>query len=131
MEKENKDEEEIRVVGMRCCELSIDPLPGSWKATCCECKKEVWITEMWKGKKIDKIVCDYCCFETDMYKDEDVKLKVTKETLDQFVKWAREYYGDAIIDQSDEDIKLMAIELIENKLRKEIKIAKLEDIAKE
>ncbi len=130
MEKENKDEEEIRVVGMRCCELLIDPLPGSWKATCCECKKEVWITEMWKGKKIDKIVCDQCCFETGMYKDEDVKLKVTKETLDQFVKWVREYYGDAIIDQSDEDIKLMAIEIIENKLRKEINIAKLEDVAK-
>lgn len=131
-EKENKiEEDEIRVVGTRCRDFLIEPIPGSWKAVCCECGEDVWLTEIWKDKKIDKIMCDDCCYDKGIYKGKDVQLRVTTETLDKFVKWAREYYGDLIIDQSDDDIKLTAIELIENKFRKELKVTKLEDLNKE
>lgn len=126
--KNKKEKDETRVVGVRCSELKVEPLPGSWKTTCCECKKDVWVTKMWKGKKIYKIMCNSCCFDKGIYKGEDVQLKVTKETLDEFVQWAREYFGDQIKDKSDEDIKFDAIELIENKTKKEIKVAKLQDL---
>lgn len=112
------DEDQVVVLTMRC----IDMAPSSRdvdKALCSECGEMTWLSCSWKGKKIDKIVCTECFYNSKEYKSGDYSASVTEECLEESKDWARRHLN---IKKTDEEIKTQMIEIVEDKIGKEIKI---------
>lgn len=115
----SKDEDQIIVVAARCIDVvaysdDID------KGQCEECKEMVWLSANWRGKKIDKIICDHC-FKMENYEDDDTSTNITEACLNDALKLARERF---MMIGTDEDIKRRIIKIMEERIGKKINIIK-------
>ncbi len=61
-------EDEIAVVTVRVIDHA-NPLPGTWTIPCDDCGELTWISDTWKNKKINRVVCKHCFLTKYMYKD--------------------------------------------------------------
>lgn len=77
-EKTEKDENVV--ITMRCIDMS-SPTSDIDKVPCSECGEITWISTSFRGKKIDKIICEKCFFKSGKHKDKDYYACVTEECL--------------------------------------------------
>lgn len=78
--------EEIIVISTRVIDMA-NPIPGTWTTPCHECGELTWISDFWKDKKIDKVICEPCYFKK--YKDGDYNLCAVEENIEQALEWFR------------------------------------------
>lgn len=104
-------EDKTMVITMRVIDFA-NPSPGAWTIPCDDCGELTWISGLWKGKKIDQVVCEHCW--SMKYKDEDCVACTTEEIIQLALKVLR---GRGI-NVTREEI----IEKLEFKIGKEIKI---------
>lgn len=112
-EKTKKDENVV--ITMRCIDMSshtsnVDKVP------CSECGEITWISTSFRGKKIDKIICENCFFKRERYKDEDCCPCTTEGCLNEAFA-ALESLG--VKTTKEEMIRRM-----EEKIGKKLKIVK-------
>lgn len=109
------EKDENVVITMRCIDMA-SPTSDIDKVPCSECGEITWISTSFRGKKIDKIICENCFFKSGKYKDEDYYACVTEECLnDAFT--VLESRG--IMTTKEEMIMIM-----EEKIGKKLKIIK-------
>lgn len=89
-----------------------NPTPGTWTIPCDECGELTWISRIWKGKKIDRVVCEPCFSKK--WKDKEYVLCTTEEIIQLALETLR---GKGVIVTREE-----MIENFEMKTGKEIKI---------
>lgn len=111
-----EEKEEIAVVTIRCIDMST-PHVDSWKRKCDICDEMTWISASWKGKQIDKVICEPCWFAN--YKDKkDYSICVTEKNLDEFLEWCKRH--------NNKSTKEEAIGLMELRTGKIIKIIRID-----
>lgn len=112
------DTEEIIVVTMRCIDTS---------ASCCDvdrikcdvCGEMTWLSSSWRGRKIDRVICDHCFEDEKANKSGDYSACVTRRCLED----AQKYLKDILhLGGTDEDIKKKMISYLEKKIGKKITI---------
>lgn len=109
--------EEIIVVTMRCIDMAAS-CSDIDKIKCAECGEMTWLSISWRGKKIDRAVCEPC-FEKEKYKNSDYSTYVTKSCLND----ALEQLKDTLHPEgTDEDIKKRMITHMEKKMGVKITI---------
>lgn len=107
-----EEKEEMAVVTIRCIDMPV-PHVDSWKRKCDICGEMTWISASWKGKQVDKVVCEPCWFAN--YKDrEDYNIYITQKNLDEFLEWCER--------NNKKSSKEEAIRLMELRTGKKIKI---------
>ena len=99
------------VVTVRVIDVA-NPVPGAWTIPCDECGELTWISDLWKDKKIDQVLCNPCWLTK--YKDADYVACTNEETIQQ----ALEVLRGRGINVTREEL----IENLEFKIGKEIKI---------
>lgn len=112
------DEDQVIVITMRCADMA----PSSYdleKRLCEDCGEMTWLSSSWKGKKIDKIVCTKCFYNSKEYKSGDYTANVTEECLEDAKNWARR---NLHTKKTDKEIKTRMVEIMENKVGKKLKI---------
>jgi hypothetical protein len=109
MGEENK--EEITVVTMRCIDMAAS-CSDIDKVKCSVCGEMTWLSSSWRGKKIDRAVCEPC-FEDEKYIHSDYTTYVTKSCLNDALKQLKDSYS---IKGTDKDIKKRMIEHMEKKM---------------
>jgi hypothetical protein len=114
-----KKKDEIVVVTMRCIDMAASRSDVD-KIRCAECGEMTWLSISWRGKKIDRIICE-SCFKNRKYKNSDYSACVTEECLEEAVESVRDNYGETT---PDKDIKKRMIKIVEEKLGKKVKIIK-------
>lgn len=70
------------VITMRCIDMA-SPTSDVDKVPCSECGEITWISTSFRGKKVDKIICESCFFKSGKHKDEDYHACVTEECLNE------------------------------------------------
>ncbi len=109
------EKDESVVITMRCIDMA-SPTSDVDKTSCSECGEITWISTSFRGKKIDKIICENCFFKSGKHKDQEYYPCVTEECLnDAFT--ALERRG---IKTTKEDM----IRRMEDKIGKKLKIIK-------
>lgn len=109
------EKDENVVITMRCIDMA-SPTSDIDKVPCSECGEITWISTSFRGKKIDKIICENCFFKSGKYKDEDYYACVTEECL-----------NDAFTVLESRGImttKEEMIMIVEEKIGKKLKIIK-------
>jgi hypothetical protein len=110
-------EGKITVVTVRCIDMTA-PFSDNWRRSCDLCGEMTWVSASWKGKKIDRIMCEHCWSAN--YKDkEEINICVTKASLNEFREWSKRYYGSG---NSKRLTMKDVIKMIEMKTGKKIKI---------
>jgi hypothetical protein len=111
------EKEEVIVVTMRCIDMAAccDDID---KIKCADCGEMTWLSSHWRGKKIDRAVCEHC-FEKDEYKNVDYSAYVTKNCLNDAAKQLKKSEN---LKGGYEDIKKRMIEYLEKKLGKKVTI---------
>ena len=115
----DKDKDNIIVVASRIidtvahCEI-VD------RGQCEECKEMVWLSVNWRGKKVDKIICDHC-FKKENYEDDDFSTNITEACLNDAVKYVREHMG---MRGTEEEIRKSIIKVMEERIGEKINIVK-------
>ena len=112
--KENEDEEVI-VVTARCSDIAphfedIDQIP------CSKCGEMTWLSNSWRGKRIDKIICEPC-FENEKYEDNDYSFRVTEKCLDDAIEVIHSHYDKK---GSYDSIRKKIIDKMERRLGRQI-----------
>lgn len=110
--------DKIVVVTKRCIDISsydsdVDKRP------CSECGEITWLSNSWRGKKIDRIICDQCFFKSKEYEKGDYIPSATEECLEQAVQWVRDHFDTK---ETDEEIKEKIIKTVESKIGKKIEL---------
>lgn len=113
----SKDEDQIIVVTARCIDITAfsDDID---KGQCEECKEMVWLSPNWRGKKVDKIICDHC-FKKENYDKDDFHTNITEACLNNAMKFAKERLR---MRGTDEDIKRGIIKIMEDRIGEKINI---------
>jgi hypothetical protein len=109
------EKDESVVIAMRCIDMA-SPTSDVDKGQCSECGEITWISTSFRGKKIDKIICENCFFKSGKHKDEDYHACVTEECL-----------NDAFIALESRGIKTTKEEMVrrmEENIGKKLKIVK-------
>lgn len=118
-EKEKGDgtsnEDERLVITVRCIDMAT-PKTEVDKIPCSECGEMTWISTSFRGKKIDRAVCEPCFFGNDRYKNENYFACVTQECIDEAFAWA--------IRSGYNVTKEHMIKKMEDKIGKKIKVVK-------
>jgi hypothetical protein len=114
---DNEEKEEIIVVTMRCINMAAS-CSDIDKIKCAECGEMTWLSSSWRGKRIDKAVCEQC-FEIERYKKRDYSTCVTKSCLNDALEQVKD---TCIIRGTDEDIKKRMVSYIEKKMGVKITI---------
>jgi len=112
------NEDQIIVITVKCVDMA-HPSYDSEKRPCEDCGEMTWLSSSWKEKKIDKIICTECFYNSKEYKSGDYSANVTEECLEDAKNWARRNLG---IKKTDQEIKTRMVETIENKMGKKLKI---------
>lgn len=116
-DKEETDKEEIIVVTMRCIDMAAS-CSDIDKIKCANCGEWTWLSVSWRGKRIDKAICEPC-FEKEEYKSRDISACITRECLDDVLKQLKEIYD---LKGTDKNIKKRMIEHMEKKMGRKITI---------
>lgn len=116
---DNKDEDEIVVVTIRCID-SVAHFDDIDKAKCGICGEMTWLSANWRGRKIDNIICKNC-FDDGEYIDEDSTTNITESCINDAVKFIKERYG---MTEKNKDIRKKMIAIVEEKLGKKINVIK-------
>jgi hypothetical protein len=111
------DKEEIIVVTMRCIDMAASCSDVD-KIKCAECGEMTWLSSSWRGKKIDKAVCEHC-FEKEKYKNGDYSAYVTEACINYALEQIKEFCSQ---EGTDEDIKKRMIKYMEHKMGVKITI---------
>ena len=114
-----KDKDNIIVVASRI----IDTVAHSEivdRGQCEECKEMVWLSVNWRGKKVDKIICDHC-FKKENYEDDDFSTNITEACLNDAIKYVRTCMG---MTGTDEEISKRIIKIMEERIGEKINIIK-------
>lgn len=104
-------EDKTLLITMRVIDLA-NHVAGTWTKPCDECGELTWISDIWKGKQIDRVVCKPCWLTK--YKEGDYVACTNEETIQQ----ALEVLRGRGINVTREDI----IEKLEIEIGKEIKV---------
>lgn len=99
------------VISMRVIDLA-NPSPGTVTRPCDDCGELTWISNAWKNKKIDQVICKPCWLKK--FKDSDYVACTNEETLQLALKVLR---GRGI-NVTREEI----IERLETEIGKKVKI---------
>lgn len=112
------DEEDIIVVmTIRCIDMAAH-IDNVDRKPCSECGEMTWISKSFRGKNIDKIVCQTCSDK--IYgKDKEYSLCTTQECLDEAFKWTKQHGTDTTKEEM--------IRNMEDKIGKSIKIERVLD----
>ena len=105
----NKDE--IVVVTMRCIDMAAS-CSDIDKIKCSVCGETTWLSSSWRGKKIDRAVCEPC-FEKGKCINGDYTACVTKSCLNDALKQLK---SSCNIKGTDKDIKKRMMEHMEKKM---------------
>ena len=113
-----KDKEEIIVVTARCTDVAascgdIDKVP------CTGCGEMTWLSNSWRGKKIDKIICVHCFKNSEKYKGSDCSANVTERCISDAVEWAKKNHCP---ERTRKEIREEMIRIMEEKMGRKIKI---------
>lgn len=98
-------EDKTMVITMRVIDFA-NPVAGTWTKPCDECGELTWISGIWKGKQIDRVVCKPCWLTK--HKDEDYVACTNEETIQQALKVLR---GRGINVTREEIIEKLEIEI--------------------
>lgn len=112
--------DEIVVITVRCIDMA-SPRNDSDKIKCDICGEMTWVSHSWRGKKIDKIICENCFYNSEEFKKDEFKANVTSKSLQEYTDWARRYYHISSFI-TDEEIKNDILRRFEMKIGKKIKI---------
>jgi hypothetical protein len=112
-----EDKEEIIVITARCIDMAAF-CDDSDKMPCIDCGEMTWLSSSWRGKKIDKIICEHCLVK---YSDEDSSASVTEECLNNAIKFLRERFYTI---ETDQEITERTMKIMEKKFGKKINIIK-------
>lgn len=111
------DDEKILVVTMRCIDIAAS-CSDIDKIKCTECGEMTWLSISWRGKKIDRTVCEKCFEKENKYKS-DCSIYVTKNCLNDALKHLKEAENPR---GTDEEIKKRMISYMERKMGVKISI---------
>lgn len=117
MKDKKKEEDIIVVMTVRCIDMAATT-ENIDKRPCTECGEMTWISTSFRGKKIDKIVCQPC-YNKIYGKDKEYIACTTQECIDEAFEWAIQH---GINTTKEEMIMNM-----EDKIGKSIKIEKVSD----
>jgi hypothetical protein len=112
------EEEEIIVVTTRCIDMAAS-CSDIDKIKCSECGEMTWLSSSWRGKRIDRAVCQHCFEGKDKYKKSDYSAYVTNSCLNDALKQLKETVHPK---GTDEAIKKRMIRYIEEAIGKKIAI---------
>lgn len=90
------------------------------RGQCEECNELVWLSVNWRGKKIDKIICDHC-FKKENYEYDDFSTNITEACLNDAVKYVKEHMR---MRGTDEEIRKSIIKVMEERIGEKINIVK-------
>lgn len=119
-EKEIDEKDEVAVITVRIIDMA-SPSDDTEKRLCSLCGEMTWLSNNWKGKKIDKIICEKCFYYSEEYKKKEINPKVTEECLESAIKKIRRLYD---LKETDEEIKDRLMIEFEKKIGKKIEILK-------
>jgi hypothetical protein len=105
----NKDE--MIVVTMRCIDMAAS-CSDIDKIKCSVCGETTWLSSSWRGKKIDRAICEPC-FAKEKYVHRDYTACVTKSCLNDALKQLK---NSCNIKGTDKDIKKRMMEHMEKKM---------------
>ena len=91
----DEETDETIIITVRCIDMA-SPRSDSDKIKCDMCGEMTWIShswKSWKGKKIDKVICEKCFYNSEQFKNNKFGAGITSENLQEYVDWAREYYN--------------------------------------
>lgn len=111
----NKDE--ITVVTMRCIDMAAS-CSDIDKIKCSVCGETTWLSSSWRGKKIDRAICEPC-FEKGKCINGDYTTCVTKSCLNDALKQLK---SSCNMKGTDADIKKRIMEYMEKKMGTKIVI---------
>lgn len=114
------EKDEIVVITVRCIDMA-SPHNDSDKIKCGVCGEMTWVSHSWRGKKIDKIICEKCFYNSEEFKKDEFKANVTSKSLQEYTDWARQYYHIPSFI-TDEEIKNDILRKFGKKIGKDIKI---------
>ena len=106
------EKDEIIVVTTRCIDMAAS-CSDIDKIKCADCGEMTWLSSSWRGKKIDRAVCDHCFEDKERYKNSDVSAYVTKRCLNDALKQLKD---TCRLEGTDEDIKKKMVEYVEKKI---------------
>lgn len=113
-----KEDDQNVVVTMRCTDIK-SPAYGSVKVPCSECGEITWLSTSSRNIKFDKIICQQCFYKDKKYKDEECRVCVTEECIND-VLISLERLG---IKTTKEDM----IKKMEEKIGKKLVVTELKD----
>ena len=112
--------DEIVVITVRCIDMT-SPRDDSDKIKCDTCGEMTWVSHSWRGKNIDKIICESCFYNSEEFKEDKFKANVTSKSLQEYTDWARQYYSISSCI-TDEERKRDILRRFERKIGKKVKI---------
>ena len=110
------DDDEIIVVTARCIDVAACR-DNTDKKPCIDCGEMVWLSHSWKGKKIDKVICEHC-FEKEKYQNHDYSAHISDEVMDDVTEIIKRR-GSQL---PDDEIKEMMIKVLESRIGKKVNI---------
>jgi hypothetical protein len=116
-ERDEANKEEIVVVTMRCIDTAAS-CSDIDKIKCSVCGEMTWLSSSWRGKRIDRAVCEPC-FEKEKCVHRDYTACVTKSCLNDALKRLK---SSCNIRGTDKDIKKRMMEHMEKKMGMKIVI---------
>jgi hypothetical protein len=110
-ERSEANKEEIVVVTMRCIDMAAS-CSDIDKIKCSVCGETTWLSSSWRGKHIDRAVCEHC-FAKEKYTHRDYTACVTKSCLSDALKHLK---SSCNLKGTDKDIKKRMMEYMEKKM---------------
>lgn len=114
--------DEVAVITVRIIDMA-PPSDDTEKRLCSVCGEMTWLSKHWKGKRIDKIICEKCFYDSEEYKKKEINPKVTEECVESAIKKIRMLYN---LKDTDDEIRERLMIEFEKKIGKKIEIVKIE-----
>ncbi len=114
-----KKKEETIVISVRCIDATAYD-DNVDKTVCTECGEMVWISPLWRGKVVDKVICEHC-FKKEKYQKLNYSANVTEECLNDAIEFIRSHFDNK---KKKKDIREEMIKMMEERLDKKINIIK-------
>lgn len=112
-----RNKEEIVVVTVRCIDMAARCADVD-KVKCSDCGEMTWLSPSWRGRNIDRIVCEPC-FSKVKYGNDGCKAYITKRCLNDALE---ELKNILHLEGGDDDIKKEMIYLMERRMGKKIEV---------